>query len=83
MLAAHDKISAAVSKQWQAWLVDTLYWVFPKTAELGQATVEQVSGGAFGHAPAVADLFAVYGSTALFGAAALAASCWLFSRKDF
>ncbi len=83
ILAAHERIAAALSAEWAATLVNALYWVFPKTAELGRATVEQVSGGAFGHAPAVADLFAVYGSTALFGAAALAASCWLFSRKDF
>jgi ABC-type transport system involved in multi-copper enzyme maturation permease subunit len=85
ILAAHNRIAAAMSAEWAARLVNALYWIFPKTAELGRATVEQVSGGrAFGHAHAVVpDLFAVYGSTALFGVAALAASCWLFSRKDF
>ena len=84
LLAAHAKISAAVSSEWTARLVTGLYWIFPKTAELGRATVEQVSGGrAFHRAPVVQDLFAIYGSTALFGLAALAFSCWLFSRKDF
>src|SRR5436190_387369 len=37
MLAAHDRIAAALSKEWQAWIIQTLYWIFPKTAELGQA----------------------------------------------
>ena len=84
MLAAHNKIAAALSAEWAGKLVNGLYWVFPKTAELGRATIEQVSGGrAFGRVPLVQDLFAIYGSTALFGLAALAFSCWLFSRKDF
>jgi hypothetical protein len=84
MLSAHDKIGAALSAEWAAKLVNGLYWVFPKTAELGRATVEQVSGGRLFHrAPVVQDLFAVYGSTAIFGLAVLAFSCWLFSRKDF
>ena len=84
LLAAHNRIAAAMSAEWAAKVVHGLYWIFPKTAELGRATVEQVSGGrAFHRAPIVLDHFAVYGSTALFGVAALAASCWLFSRKDF
>jgi ABC-2 type transport system permease protein len=84
ILAAHNRISAAMSAEWAAKLVNGLYWVFPKTAELGRATVEQVSGGrVFHRVPVVQDLFAIYGSTALFGLAALAFSCWLFSRKDF
>jgi ABC-2 type transport system permease protein len=84
MLSAHNRIAAALSAEWSARLVHGLYWIFPKTAELGRATVEQVSGGrAFGHAPVIENLFAVYGSTALFGLTALAFSCWLFSRKDF
>ena len=54
----------------------------PKTAELGRATVSQVAGRAFrGVAPI--DLLPIYASTALFGLAALAAACHLFSRKDF
>src|SRR5437660_4747385 len=45
ILSAHDKISAAVSSEWSAGLVRALYWIFPKTAELGRATVALVSGG--------------------------------------
>ena len=83
ILAAHAKIAAAMSAEWAARLVDGLYWILPKTAELGRATVAQVAGGRVLHGAGPADLFAVYGSTALFGLAALALSCWLFSRKDF
>ena len=82
LLAAHEKIAAAMSAEWAAKLVHGLYWIFPKTAELGRATVQLVSAGTFNRI-AVTDLFAVYGSTAVFGLAALTLSCWLFSRKDF
>jgi ABC-2 type transport system permease protein len=82
LLAAHEKIAAAMSAEWAAKLVHGLYWIFPKTAELGRATVQLVSAGRFSRI-AVTDLFAVYGSTAVFGLAALTLSCWLFSRKDF
>lgn len=82
ILAAHSKISAAMSKQWAATLVDSLYWIFPKTAELGRATVAHVGGNSF-HALAEMNLLAVYGSTFLFLVATLALACRLFSRKDF
>jgi len=83
ILAAHDKISAAVSTELAARIVDGLYWVLPKTAELGQATVALVAGAEAPERLAHIDVLAVYGSTALFGAASLALASWLFSRKDF
>ncbi len=82
ILAAHEKIEAAMASEVSARIVHALYWIFPKTAELGRATVAAVGGGTF-HRLAQMNLFAIYGSTALFGAAALALACWLFSRKDF
>jgi ABC-type transport system involved in multi-copper enzyme maturation permease subunit len=82
ILAAHSKISAAMSKEWAAKLVEALYWIFPKTAELGRATVAHVGGNSF-RALADMNLTAVYGSTALFLIATLALACRLFSRKDF
>jgi len=82
ILAAHQKIAAAMSSDTSAGIVHALYWIFPKTAELGRATVASVGGVTF-HRLAQTNLFAVYGSTALFGAATLALACWLFSRKDF
>jgi ABC-2 type transport system permease protein len=83
ILAAHKRIAAAMSTEWGAKTVDALYWIFPKTAELGRATVASVAGHRVLQGAAPADLFAVFGSTALFGLASLALSCWLFSRKDF
>jgi ABC-2 type transport system permease protein len=83
ILSAHKKIAAAMSAEWAAKLVDGLYWVFPKTAELGRATVASVGGTQVLRGAAPSNLFAVYGTTALFGLAALSLACWLFSRKDF
>ncbi len=83
VLSAHNRIAAAVSTELAARIVNGLYWVLPKTAELGQATVAMVAGG---QAPApLADInhFAIYGSTAVFAVASLSLASWLFSRKDF
>lgn len=81
LLSAREKIAAAVSSEASAALVRALYWIFPKTAELGRATVSLVSGGMHEVGPAAP--FAVYGSTALFGLVSLALAAWRFSRKDF
>jgi len=83
ILVAHDKISAAVSTETAARIVDGLYWILPKTAELGQATVALVAGREAPERLANVAHFAVFGSTALFGAASLGLASWLFSRKDF
>ncbi len=81
LLAAREKIAAAVSSEFSANLVRVLYWIFPKTAELGRATVSLVSGGMQGVGPEAP--FGVYASTALFGIVSLALASWRFSRKDF
>lgn len=81
LLAAREKIAAAVSSEFSANLVRALYWIFPKTAELGRATVSLVSGGMHGVGPEAP--FGVYASTALFGIVSLALASWRFSRKDF
>ncbi len=83
ILSAHDRISAAVSTEFAARVVDGLYWVLPKTAQLGQAAVALVAGKEAPERLADINHFAVYGSTALFGLAALGLASWLFSRKDF
>lgn len=82
-LVSHTQIAAAVSKEWQAKLVDTLYWIFPKTAELGQAVVALVRGA--DAAPRLAKVLtlAPFLTTAAFGAGCLALAAWLFRRKDF
>jgi ABC-2 type transport system permease protein len=83
LLAAHGKIGAAMSSEWSAKLVHGLYWAFPKTAELGRATVALVAGRESLRGVADMNFAAVYGSTAVFGLVTLALACWLFSRKDF
>ncbi len=83
ILAAHEKIAAAVSSEWAARIVHGLYWILPKTAELGRAAVAHVAGDRAFRGIGVFDVFAMYGSTALFGLATLSLACWLFSRKDF
>ncbi|HEY3202322.1 MAG TPA: ABC transporter permease subunit [Thermoanaerobaculia bacterium] len=83
ILAAHDKIAAAVSTELGARIVHGLYWTLPKTAELGQATVALVAGNEAPERLAQINHAAIYGSTAVFGALALSLACWLFSRKDF
>jgi ABC-type transport system involved in multi-copper enzyme maturation permease subunit len=83
ILVAHDKVSAAVSTETAARIVDGLYWILPKTAELGQATVALVAGKEAPERLANIQHFAVYGSTALFAVGSLALASWLFSRKDF
>lgn len=83
VLSAREKIAAAVSSETSADIIRGLYWIFPKTAELGRATVGLVSGGeAFGDLGRI-DFVAVFGSTALFGLLSLALAARLFARKDF
>jgi ABC-type transport system involved in multi-copper enzyme maturation permease subunit len=83
ILVARERIAAAVSTETAARIVKGLYWILPKTAELGQATVALVAGKETPERLADVHYLAVYGSTAVFGAAALALSAFLFSRKDF
>lgn len=83
MLAAHDRIAAAVSKEWQAWLIETMYWVFPKSAELGQAVVAFVGGEELPAKVLEALSPAPFISTAAFGAVCLILASWLFTKKEF
>ena len=83
MLAAHDRIAAAVSKEWQAWLIETLYWIFPKSAELGQAVVAFVGGEQLPAQVLEALSPAPFFSTAAFGAVCLVLASWLFTKKEF
>ena len=83
ILALHTQIAAAVSTELAARLVEGFYWVLPKTAELGKATVALVAGDEAPARLAIVNPLAIYGSTALFGVASLGLASWLFSRKDF
>jgi ABC-type transport system involved in multi-copper enzyme maturation permease subunit len=83
MLAAHDKFAAAVSKQWQANTIETLYWVFPKTAELLTAVVAFVGGEQMPARVMESLSPAPFLTTAAFGLGCLILASWLFTRKEF
>lgn len=83
MLAAHDKFAAAVSKQWQAATIETLYWVFPKTAELLTAVVAFVGGDQLPERIVRTLAPAPFLTTASFGVGCLILASWLFTRKEF
>jgi ABC-type transport system involved in multi-copper enzyme maturation permease subunit len=83
MLAAHDRIAAAVSKEWQAALINGLYWIFPKTAELMQAVVAYVGGDQIPERLLRGLTPAPFLTTAAFGVVCLVLASWLFTRKEF
>lgn len=83
MLVAHDRIAAAVSKEWQAWLINGLYWVIPKTAELGQAVVAFVGGEQLPERMTRVLTPAPFLTTAAFAVVCLVLASWLFQRKEF
>ena len=83
MLAGHDRFAAVVSKQWQAWLIQTLYWIIPKTAELFAAIVTFVSDGRVPATMANALTPAPFLATGAFLVGCLSLASWLFYRKEF
>ena len=83
MLVGHDRIAAAVSKEWQAVVINTLYWIVPKTAELGGAVVAFVSGGQAPEKLAQQLTWAPFLSTGAFGIVCLILASWMFTRKEF
>jgi hypothetical protein len=83
LLLALKRVSAAFSKDWQVWLTNTLYWIVPKTTELGQAVFGYVAAGSMPERMTPAIATAAYSSTAAFGLVCLALASWFFYRKEF
>jgi len=83
IFAGHEKIEAAMAHEWQAAIVRALYWVLPKTAELGRAAIALVGGGRVPRAMAGSLTALPFTTTAAFGLACFALAAWLFQRKDF
>jgi ABC-type transport system involved in multi-copper enzyme maturation permease subunit len=82
-LAGHESYAAAVSKEWQAHLINGMYWVFPKTADLFQAVVAFVGGQRIA-GPMMKYLSpAPFLTTAAFGVMCLILASWLFTKKEF
>ena len=75
-LVAHDKIAAAMDSRLAATVVQWLYWVLPKSAEMGRDMVRLVMGEA---APSAMATLTTLG----FGAACLALAVVLFNRKNY
>ena len=82
MLAGHARIEAALSKEWQATGIKTLYWIMPKTAELATAVVASVGGPSMRN-EIIKITAAPFISTVIFGFVCLALASWLFQRKEF
>ncbi|MCU1348353.1 MAG: hypothetical protein JWO56_1383 [Acidobacteria bacterium] len=82
-LAGHAHFEAAVSQQWLANTIKSLYWILPKTAELTQAVIAFVSGDQAPSVLAKTLAPAPFLTTAAFMIACLALAAWRFQRKEF
>jgi ABC-2 type transport system permease protein len=84
ILMGHDRIEAAMSSIWNARLIHALWYILPKTSDLGRTTVAFVSEGQMG-GPEVFGTVTLFPfvSTAIFGLACLALASWVFQRKEF
>lgn len=83
LLAAHDRIEAALSSELNAKIVHGLYLVLPKTSELGGAVIAMVAGEVIPRQMAENLAPAPFVTTALFGLGCLALASFLFHRKEF
>jgi ABC-type transport system involved in multi-copper enzyme maturation permease subunit len=82
MLVGHARIEAALSKEWQAMVIRTLYWIIPKTAELATSVVAYVGGPSLQN-EIIKVSAAPFWSTAIFGLVCLTLASWMFQRKEF
>jgi ABC-2 type transport system permease protein len=83
LLFALKRVSPAFSKDWQVWLTDTLYWIIPKSWELGQSVFVYVADGRMPSRMMPVVAAAAYYTTAVFALACLTLASWLFTRKEF
>jgi ABC-2 type transport system permease protein len=83
LLAAHDKIEAAMSSNFWAGVIHTLYWIFPKTSELGAGVIAFVYGEGAPERMTENITAMSYVSTGLFGVGCLLLAAVLFHRKEF
>ncbi len=82
-MAGHERYAAAVSKEWQAALINGLYWIFPKTADFGRAVFGFVGGEMLPDRVMSGITPAPFISTAIFGVVCLILASWLFTKKEF
>lgn len=82
-LYMHSRFEAAVSSDWAAWLIKAIYWILPKTTEIGMAVLAFVLGQQAPEAAANAMRPATFISTGAFLVGCLALAVWRFQRKEF
>lgn len=82
-LVLHDRFAAAVSAAWKATIIQTLYWIVPKSSEILGAVVAIVSEKELPKQLASGLTPAPFVSTAIFAASCLVLACYLFQRKEF
>jgi ABC-type transport system involved in multi-copper enzyme maturation permease subunit len=85
LLVFHEQFEATVSKDWQAWLIKTLYWIVPKVTELGQVVFAFVMSSSDKVPDKIQNLMTVtpFISTGVFAVSCLVLASWLFQRKEF
>ena len=85
LLVWHEEFEATVSREWQATLIKGLYWVVPKTTELGQFVFAFVASSSDKVPERIQNLIQVtpFISTGLFAVSCLVLASWLFQRKEF
>ncbi|HUR80747.1 MAG TPA: ABC transporter permease subunit [Thermoanaerobaculia bacterium] len=83
LMAGHEKFSAAVSTEWQSWIIESLYWIFPKSAEMGRTVFAFVGGAKLTEGAVSIASPSAFITTAAFGIACLTLASWLFTRKEF
>ena len=83
VLASLHGRTAMFSSEWAARLAEGLYWILPKTVDLGRAVVGLVSGADGPVRDPGALALAPFLSTGLFGLFSLTLACLRFRRKDF
>ncbi|MBL8111296.1 MAG: ABC transporter permease subunit [Acidobacteria bacterium] len=82
-VAAHDRMAAALDSELAAGLLHGLYWILPKTQEMGKAVFALVAGEEAPGRLASALTLSPFLTTAAFGVVCLALASWHFQRKDF
>jgi ABC-type transport system involved in multi-copper enzyme maturation permease subunit len=83
MMMAHERFEALMAHDWQASIINAVYWIFPKTGQLGFLVASYVSVELVPARITETLSPSLYYSTAGFGVASLILACWLFQRKEF
>lgn len=76
ILSFHESITTFANKKVITTLVETAYYIFPKTGEVSDITIAQALGGRI-------ESYLPFWSTALFAVALIAITAYLFQKKNY